>query len=79
VASVSAGLAASQFQTIFQKLDNVTGLLTAAQVCALLCCHPKTLYEWTRQGRIAAFSMGRTYRYDAADVYTFLSRRRTGH
>jgi excisionase family DNA binding protein len=79
VASATQAASASlQFQTIFQNLDNVTGLLTAAQVCGFLCCHPKTLYEWTRQGRIAAFRMGRTFRYDPADVYVFLGRRRSG-
>jgi len=66
-----------QFQTIFQKLDSVSGLLTVAQVCGLICCHPKTLYEWTREGRIAAFRMGRVYRYDPADVYAFLKKRRS--
>jgi excisionase family DNA binding protein len=50
--------------------------MTAAQVCGFLCCHPKTLYEWTRQGRIAAFRMGRIFRYDPADVYAFLRKRR---
>jgi len=63
-------------QSIFEKLDNIPGLMTPQEVCKLLGCHQQTLYDWTRQGRISAFLIGRGWRYDPADVYYFLTKRR---
>lgn len=49
-------------------------LLTAVEAAALLSVSPKTLADWRSQGRGPLFiQIGRSIRYRAADIKTFIA------
>ena len=45
------------------RILEVAQLLTAQQTATLLNCHVKTLYEWTREGRIGCIRTGRNLKF----------------
>ena len=50
-----------------------TILVTARQLAAHLSVHPRTIYRWTRQGRLPLVRLGaRTIRYDLEAVRAVL-------
>jgi excisionase family DNA binding protein len=49
--------------------------LTSAELCDLINVHPVTLREWTREGRIPAYRIGREWRYDPDRVADWLDDR----
>jgi excisionase family DNA binding protein len=60
-------------ERLFDRLE----LLTVAEVCAILRCHEKTLYQWVKKGRLTAIRVGSRLKFDPADVANFIASRRT--
>jgi excisionase family DNA binding protein len=58
---------------LFDRLE----LLTVSEVCAILRCHEKTLYQWVKRGSLTAIRIGSKLKFDPADVAAFLTSRRT--
>ena len=54
-------------EQLFDKLE----LLTVGEVCAILRCHEKTLYQWVKKGRLTAIRVGSRLKFDPADVASF--------
>jgi excisionase family DNA binding protein len=65
-------------QTLVQKLQSCTGLLTIAEVSDLLGFHPVTLRDWARAGRLPAFQMAGQWRFDPAELAAWVEARRMG-
>ena len=62
---------------IHERLFDRLGLLTVSEVCAVLRCHEKTLYQWVKKGSITAIRIGGKLKFDPADVAAFIASRRT--
>ena len=58
------------------ELDRLE-LLTVSEVCAILRCHEKTLYQWVKRGSLTAIRIGSKLKFDPADVASFIRCRRT--
>jgi len=59
---------------LFDRLE----LLTVSEVCAMLRCHEKTLYQWVKKKSLTAIRIGGKLKFDPADVASFIVPRRTG-
>ena len=62
---------------IHERLFDRLELLTASEVCAILRCHEKTLYQWVKKGSLTAIRIGSKLKFDPADVAVFIDSRRT--
>jgi excisionase family DNA binding protein len=62
---------------IHEKLFDRLELMTVSEVCAILRCHEKTLYQWVKKGSLTAIRVGAKLKFDPADVAAFLASRRT--
>jgi excisionase family DNA binding protein len=71
---MGAGTAIPIHERLFDRLE----LLTVSEVCAILRCHEKTLYQWVKRGSLTAIRIGSKLKFDPADLATFLASRRTG-
>ena len=60
-------------ERLFERLE----LLTVSEVCAILRCHEKTLYQWVKRGSLTVIRIGSKLKFDPADVAAFLVSRRT--
>ena len=58
---------------LFDRLE----LLTVSEVCAILRCHEKTLYQWVKRGSLIALRVGSKLKFDLADLAAFIESRRT--
>jgi len=63
---------------IHERLFDTLELLTVSEVCAILRCHEKTLYQWVKRGSLIAIRIGSKLKFDPADLAAFLAARRTG-
>ena len=70
-------MGAGQIFPIHERLIDRLELLTVSEVCAILRCHEKTLYQWVKKGSLTAIRVGSKLKFDPADVATFLASRRT--
>ena len=71
--TMGAGTTIPIHERLFDRLE----LLTVSEVCALLRCHPKTLYQWVKKGSLTAIRVGSKLKFDPADVARFIAARRT--
>jgi excisionase family DNA binding protein len=62
---------------IHERLFDRLELLTVSEVCSILRCHEKTLYQWVKRGSLTAIRIGSKLKFDPADVAAFLTSRRT--
>ena len=62
---------------IHERLFDRLELLTVSEVCAILRCHEKTLYQWVKKGSLTAIRIGSKLKFDPADVAAFIASRRT--
>jgi excisionase family DNA binding protein len=53
-------------------------LLNAQQTATLLNCHVKTLYEWTREGRIGCIRTGRNLKFHPQHLQEYFDRQSRG-
>jgi excisionase family DNA binding protein len=65
-------------ETLVQKLNRMDGLLDSRQVIAILGVHICTLQIWTRRGEIPFLRVGRSVRFDPAQLATWLEKRQMG-
>ena len=56
------------------RILEVAQLLTAQQTATLLNCHVKTLYEWTREGRIGCIRTGRNLKFHPQHLQEYFDR-----
>jgi len=70
---MGAGTVIPIHERLFDRLE----LLTVSEVCAILRCHEKTLYQWVKKGSFTAIRVGSKLKFDPADVATFIESRRT--
>ena len=70
---MGAGTTIPIHERLFDRLE----LLTVSEVCAILRCHEKTLYQWVKRGSLTAIRIGSKLKFDPADVAAFLTSRRT--
>ena len=70
-------MGAGQIIPIHERLFDRLELLTVSEVCAILRCHEKTLYQWVKRGSLTAIRIGSKLKFDPADVAAFLTSRRT--
>jgi excisionase family DNA binding protein len=66
-------------ETLVQKLNRMNGLLDSKQVIGILGVHICTLQIWTRRGEIPFLRVGRSVRFDPAQLATWLEKRQIGH
>jgi len=52
---------------IHERLFDRLELLTVSEVCAILRCHEKTLYQRVKKGAITAIRVGAKLKFDPAD------------
>ena len=62
---------------IHERLFDRLELLTVREVCAILRCHEKTLYQWVQRGSLTAIRVGSKLKFDPADLAEFIESRRT--
>ena len=62
-------------QTILEKLERRVGLMSSAEVAKILGCHPNTLYERTRKGKLHAVKDGGKLKFDPAEVANYIRQR----
>jgi excisionase family DNA binding protein len=62
---------------IHERLFDRLELLTVSEVCVILRCHEKTLYQWVKRGSITAVRIGAKLKFDPVDLAAFLASRRT--
>ena len=62
---------------IHAQLSDRLELLTVSEVCAILRCHEKTLYQWVKTGSLTAIRVGCKLKFDPADLAAFIDSRRT--
>jgi excisionase family DNA binding protein len=65
-------------ETLVQKLNKMNGLLDSKQVIRILGVHKCTLQIWTRRGEIPFIRVGRSVRFDPAQLATWLETRQMG-
>ena len=65
-------------ETLVQKLNRMDGLLDSKQVIGILGVHICTLQIWTRRGEIPFLRVGRSVRFDPAQLATWLAKRQIG-
>jgi len=53
---------------IHERLFDRLELLTVSEVCAILRCDEKTLYQWVKKGSLTAIRVGSKLKFDPADV-----------
>jgi excisionase family DNA binding protein len=70
-------MGAGQIIPIHERLFDRLELLTVSEVCAILRCHEKTLYQWVKRGSLTAIRIGAKLKFDPADVAAFIDSRRT--
>jgi excisionase family DNA binding protein len=70
-------MGAGQIIPIHERLFDRLELLTVSEVCAILRCHEKTLYQWVKKGALTAIRVGSKLKFDPADVAAFIISRRT--
>jgi excisionase family DNA binding protein len=70
-------MGAGQIIPIHERLFDRLELLTVREVCAILRCHEKTLYQWVKKGSLTAIRIGSKLKFDPADVAAFIHSRRT--
>ena len=70
---MGAGTTIPIHERLFDRLE----LLTVREVCAVLRCHEKTLYQWVKRGSLTAIRIGSKLKFDPADMAAFLVSRRT--
>jgi excisionase family DNA binding protein len=70
---MGAGTTIPIHERLFDRLE----LLTVSEVCAILRCHEKTLYQWVKKGTVTAIRIGTKLKFDPADVAAFIAARRT--
>ena len=60
------------------KLNELPGILTLKQACAVLNCHPNTLRNWDNQGILKAIRFGKRgdRRYKKEDIMNFIKHKR---
>jgi excisionase family DNA binding protein len=69
---MAAGTTIPIHERLFDRLE----LLTVSEVCAILRCHEKTLYQWVKKGSLAAIRVGSKLKFDPADLAAFIDSRR---
>lgn len=62
---------------IHERLFDQLELLTVREVCAIVRCHEKTLYQWVKKGSLTAIRIGAKLKFDPADVAAFIDSRHT--
>jgi excisionase family DNA binding protein len=70
-------MGAGQIIPIHERLFDRLELLTVSEVCAILRCHEKTLYQWVKRGSLTAIRIGSKLKFDPADVAAFIVSRRS--
>jgi excisionase family DNA binding protein len=65
-------------ETLVQKLNRMDGLLDSKQVIGILGVHICTLQIWTRRGEIPFLRVGRSVRFDPAQLAIWLAKRQIG-
>ena len=70
---MSVGAVIPIHDRLFDRLE----LLTVTEVCAILRCHEKTLYQWVKKGSLTAIRIGSKLKFDPADLAAFIAARRT--
>jgi len=70
---MNAGTTSPISDRLFDRME----LLTVSDVCAILRCHEKTLYQWVKRGSLTAIRIGSKLKFDPADVAAFIAARRT--
>lgn len=51
-------------------------LLTLQEVADLLNMAPRTIYVWTQQGKLPAFKLGSTWRYNSKEIEAWIESNR---
>jgi excisionase family DNA binding protein len=70
---MGAGTVIPIHERLFDRLE----LMTVSEVCAILRCYEKTLYQWVKKGSLTAIRVGAKLKFDPADVAAFIESRRT--
>jgi excisionase family DNA binding protein len=65
-------------ETLVQKLHGMDTLLDSKQVIRMLGVHICTLQIWTRRGEIPFLRVGRSVRFDPAQLAKWLEKRQAG-
>jgi excisionase family DNA binding protein len=60
------------------RILEVAQPLNAQQTATLLSRHVKTLYEWTREGRIGCFRTGRNLKFHPQHLQEYFDRQSRG-
>lgn len=60
------------------KIGEVPDILTLAEACAILHCHPNTLRNWDNRGVLKAIRFGtrKDRRYKKDDILVFLDHKK---
>jgi excisionase family DNA binding protein len=71
--TMGAGTTIPIHERLFDRLE----LLTVSEVCAILGCHEKTLYQWVKRGSLTAIRIGLKLKSYPAELSRFIAARRT--